>query len=99
MTGNVIPAQPGTHAVFHLPGGQAVLRTVLAWELRTGFEPSATPITLVGKDSLPGSGELGLAAPRAVVFEEGRVESLDGSRAWASVEEYCRAKGLTLVRQ
>ncbi len=97
MTGNVIPAQPGIRAVFHLPGRRAVLRAVIAWELRTGFEPRAAPITLVTKDALPGSGELGLADPKAIVFENGRVESMDGSRCWASVGDYCNSREAKLV--
>lgn len=97
MTGTVIPAPPGIRAVYVIPGGQAVLRAVLAWELRTGFEPSATPITLVGKDSLPGSGEMGLTRASAIQFSDGRVEAVDGSGSWASVEDYCVARKVKIV--
>lgn len=97
MSGITVSAQPGTRAVYHLPGGQAVLRAVLAWELRTGFEPSATPITLVTKDALPGSGEMGLVRASAIQFSDGRVESIDGSRTWASIEDYCAARRVKIV--
>ena len=97
MTGKIVPAQPGIRAAYRLPGGRAVLRAVIAWELRTGFDPSVTPITLVTKDALPGSGELGPDDPVAVVFANGLVESIDGSRQWSSLDEFCAARKLALI--
>ena len=92
-----VPAQPGTRAVIHLRGSQAVLRAVLGWELRTGFEPSAKPLMLVRENSLPVAGELGIAQAAAVQVSDGRVESIDGSRVWAAIGDYCAAMGRQLV--
>lgn len=97
MTSTIIPAANGIRAIYPIPGGRVVLRAVIAWHLRTGFEPRAEPVTLVTRDALPGSGELGLADPAAVVFENGHVESIDGSKSWASVGDYCASKSRKLV--
>lgn len=91
-----VPAAQGTRAIFAIPDGRAVLRAVVAWEMKDLFLGTARPITLVQEGGLPAEVE-DLPLPRAVVFPDGHVESVNGGRAWASVDDYCAARKLKLV--
>jgi len=91
-----VPAVPGTQAVFHVTGGKAVLRSVVAWRMTDLSTGHAQPVTMVREGALPSEPEQ-LPVVRACVFPGGRVVSVDGSRAWPSLDEYCTAKLLVLV--
>ena len=95
MAQHLVPAAPGTQAVYHVTGGKAVLRDIVAWRI-PDTSGEARPVTLVRENALPADPEQ-KPVIRAYVHPGGRVVLTDGSWAWPTIQDYCKAKLLITV--